>query len=175
MKLAWGAAVSRAFALETVALSARASIPDPSFTMAVMAFESSRTFSPYVRNAAGSGAIGLIQFMPSTAALLGTSIEALSAMTAIEQLAYVEAYFTPWRGKLKDLGDVYGAVLWPGMIGKPDSYPVFVAGGYRPKLYLQNRGLDANHDDEVTRAEVAAKVAATLATGLLPENAAEVA
>lgn len=41
--------------------------------MAAMAFESGETFSPSIKNAAGSGAVGLIQFMPSTAKALGTS------------------------------------------------------------------------------------------------------
>ena len=36
--------------------------------MAVMSFETGGTFDPGIRNAAGSGATGLIQFMPSTAA-----------------------------------------------------------------------------------------------------------
>ena len=40
--------------------------------MAVMSFETGGTFNPGIRNAAGSGATGLIQFMPSTAAGLGT-------------------------------------------------------------------------------------------------------
>ena len=35
--------------------------------MAVMSFETGGTFNPNIRNAAGSGATGLIQFMPSTA------------------------------------------------------------------------------------------------------------
>lgn len=170
MRLAWGAAVDRPFALEVIALSRRVRIPDPSDTMTVMAFETGGTFSPKVKNAAGSGAIGLIQFMPSTAFLLKTSTEALSKMTAIEQLQFVEAYFAPWSGKLKTLGDIYGAVLWPGMIGKPDNTPIFREGGDRPKLYLQNKGLDANKDSQITRAEIVAKVAATKARGLLPGN-----
>lgn len=48
-------------------------------------------------NAPGSGAIGLIQFMPSTAKGLGTSTSALKQMTAVDQLAYVEKYFAPYK------------------------------------------------------------------------------
>jgi soluble lytic murein transglycosylase-like protein len=36
--------------------------------MACMAWESGRSFRPDVKNMAGSGATGLIQFMPTTAA-----------------------------------------------------------------------------------------------------------
>lgn len=38
-------------------------------------------------------ATGLIQFMPKTAKGLGTSVEALKNMSAIEQLIYVEKYY----------------------------------------------------------------------------------
>ena len=51
---------------------------NPNFLMAVMSFESGETFSPSIKNAAGSGAVGLIQFMPATAKQLGTSTQALA-------------------------------------------------------------------------------------------------
>ena len=87
--------------------------------MACMAWETGRTFNPAVRNMAGSGATGLIQFMPSTARALGTTTDALAAMSAERQLDYVEAYFQPYRGRLRDLGDLYMAILWPRGIGQP--------------------------------------------------------
>ena len=40
---------------------------DPNFLMAIMSFETGATFDPKIKNAAGSGATGLIQFMPTTA------------------------------------------------------------------------------------------------------------
>src|ERR1051325_1898334 len=43
---------------------------NPNFLMAVMCFESGRTFRPDIRNPA-SGAVGLIQFMEPTAKGLG--------------------------------------------------------------------------------------------------------
>src|ERR1044071_1211337 len=46
---------------------------NPNFLMAVMSFESGATFRPSVKNMAGSGAVGLIQFMPATATGLGTT------------------------------------------------------------------------------------------------------
>ena len=57
--------------------------------MSCMAFESAESFRPDIRNAAGSGAVGLIQFMPFTAQGLGTSTKELSEMSAVDQLAYV--------------------------------------------------------------------------------------
>jgi hypothetical protein len=139
--------------------------------MACMAFESAGTFSSSIRNGAGSGAVGLIQFMPQTAAALGTTIERLAAMTAEDQLFMVDAYFKPWHGRLKNLGDLYCAILWPAGIGQAESAVLFKAGGARPALYLQNRGLDLDHNGAITRGEVTARVRAKLAEGLLPANA----
>ena len=69
--------------------------------MAVMAFESERTFSPSITNRAGSGAVGLLQFMPQTCASLGVTTDEMAAMTAEAQLGYVKAYLEPWAGRLR--------------------------------------------------------------------------
>lgn len=142
----------------------------PGDLLTCMAFETGRSFSPSIRNAAGSGAVGLIQFMPSTAAALGTTIERLAGMTAARQMDYVTQYFRSWTGKLHNLGDVYGAILWPGMIGKADSYVLWTRTG-RPTAYLQNKGLDVNHDGAITRGEVLTKIYAMQTEGLRTENA----
>ena len=93
--------------------------------MACIAFETAETFRPDIRNAAGSGAVGLIRFMPSTERGLGTSTEALTRMSAVEQLDWVRMYFKPYAGRLKTLSDVYMAILWPKAIGKPEDYVLF--------------------------------------------------
>ena len=58
---------------------------NPDYIMACIAFETGGTFDPKIKNIAGSNAVGLIQFMPDTAAYLGTSTLALMVMTAEEQ------------------------------------------------------------------------------------------
>jgi soluble lytic murein transglycosylase-like protein len=146
MTIAWGAKVSAEFLARVRQIAGQLGI-DPSWLMACMAFESGETFSPSVRNAAGSGAVGLIQFMPSTAAALGTSTDALAAMSDVDQLLYVGKYFFGWAKRLHNLGDVYGVILWPGMVGKPDDYVLFDrADAAHPKRYAQNAGLDFNRD-----------------------------
>lgn len=170
--LAWGSRVSPAFRAGVGVTCDRLGVADPSWLMACMAFETGETFSAGVRNAAGSGAVGLIQFMPTTAAALGTTIEALAALTPEAQLSYVERYLWAWRGRFGNLGDLYGAILWPGMIGRPDVTVIFNQNDPdHPKLYLENRGLDFNHDGSITRGEIVARVAAELTRGLLPANA----
>lgn len=142
----------------------------PHWLMACMAFETGETFSPSVRNGAGSGAVGLIQFMPSTAKALGTSTAHLADMTAEEQLEFVFRYFIPYKGKLSRLSDVYMAILWPAAIGKPDTSPLWDAAT-RPTTYRQNAGLDANKDHTITKGEAAGKVAVKLIKGLAPDIA----
>ena len=170
--LCWGARVSPAFRNHVRLIADRVEV-DPDYLMACMAFETGRTFDPTIRNAAGSGAVGLIQFMPSTAAALGTSSEALAALTAPEQLEFVGKYFRPNAGRLHTLSDVYMAILWPGAIGKPEGWVLFdQADAAHPKRYLQNAGLDFNHDGKITKAEATAGPARQLDAGLRPGNAA---
>jgi hypothetical protein len=146
-------------------------MPDdgPNWIMACMAFESGESFSPSVRNGAGSGAVGLIQFMPGTAKGLGTTTDELAALTAEEQLEFVHKYFLPYKGKLIKLSDVYMAILWPAAIGRDDDAPLWNAAT-RPTTYRQNAGLDVNKDFTITKGEAASKVAAKLVKGLLPLN-----
>ena len=137
----------------------------PDDLMACMAFESAGTFSPSIRNAAGSGAVGLIQFMPETAMGLKTDTASLAAMTAERQLDYVGKYFDGKRGRgsLRTIEDLYMAILWPPGIGKAPSYVIFTS----PSIYYrQNAGLDLDRDGKVTKFEAAARVRAMRTRGL---------
>jgi hypothetical protein len=166
--LAWGAKVSPVFR-DRVRWIGEALGVSPDDLMACMAWESGRTFSPSVKNMAGSGAIGLIQFMPGTAKALGTTSGQLATMTAEDQLNYVFKYFQPYKAKLKTLSDLYMAILWPKAVGKPDDFVLFEGPGI---AYRQNAGLDGNLDQKITKAEAAGKLYAIRAEGLRSENAA---
>lgn len=171
--IAWSAKVSPEFLKIAEGICQNLVIPT-SWLMACMAFESGRTFSPSIRNAAGSGAIGLIQFMPSTAMALDTNTDLLAAMTAEQQLEYVAQYFDPLWGKLKSLEDVYMAILWPSAVGKPMNYVLFDSSDVNhPKRYIQNAGLDLDKDGKITKKEAASRVSRMLDEGLLPENVNE--
>jgi hypothetical protein len=169
--LCWGKKVSAPFRARIVEISNNLGV-NPDFMMACIAFESGETFSPSVKNAAGSGAVGLIQFMPSTAQALGTTAQQLAAMSAVKQLDFVEKYFMPKAGKLRTLEDVYMTILWPVAVGKPNEYVLFDKNDTEhPKRYIQNAGLDFNKDGLITKAEAAAKVRQKLDKGLLAEHA----
>lgn len=163
--LAWGNKVSAQFRTLVFAITSNLGI-EPDYLMACMAFESGRTFSASVKNAAGSGATGLIQFMPSTAMGMGTTVEALAAMTPEEQLDWVGVYFRSYKGLCRTLSDVYMAILLPSAVGKPEDSILF-SGGIS---YRQNSGLDANSDGHVTKSEAAAHVQAMLDLGRQSEN-----
>ncbi|PWE13080.1 transglycosylase SLT domain-containing protein [Alcaligenes faecalis] len=165
--LAWGRKVSQAFRDRLFEICQILGV-EPDYLMACIAFESAETFSPSIKNAAGSGATGLIQFMPDTARGLGTTTAALAGMTAEQQLEWVLAYFLPYKGRLKTLADVYMAILWPAGIGKADGWTLWDKAN-RPTTYRQNAGLDLNKDGKITKAEAAAKVLAKLQRGRLAQ------
>lgn len=149
-------AEDKAFAAELRTQAGRRGI-DPRALFAVMDFETGGTFDPAEENMAGSGATGLIQFMPKTARALGTTTEELAKMSRTQQLRYVFKYLdqfnVDWRKA--DVDDVYMAVLWPAAINQPDGYVLFKSG---TKAYTQNRGLDTNGDGTITKFEAASKV-----------------
>lgn len=88
-------------------------------------------------------------------------------MTAEAQLDFVEAYFRPYVGRLRDLSDLYMAILWPRAVGKAPSYVLWERNA-RPTTYRQNAGLDADRNGAITKAEAAAKVHAKLVKGVQP-------
>jgi hypothetical protein len=166
--LAWGAKVTPEFREKVREISTRLGCA-PDDLMSCMAWESGRSFSPSKKNMAGSGATGLIQFMPDTARKLGTTVAALGALTAVQQLDWVEKYFQPYKGRLATLADLYMAILWPGGVGKPMEYVLWDQAS-RPTTFRQNAGLDINHNGSITKAECAAKLYGMKAEGLQPGN-----
>lgn len=164
-EIAWGKKVGADFKNKVIGICSGLGC-DPSYVMAAMAFETGDSFSPTDQNPR-SEATGLIQFLPSTAAGLGTSIQALLQMTALEQLDYVQKYLNPFKGRMRSLSDVYMSILFPIAVGKADSYVLFASPS---TAYQQNAGLDVNHDGQVTKGEAASKVQARLDEGLSVVN-----
>jgi peptidoglycan hydrolase-like protein with peptidoglycan-binding domain len=121
--------------------------------IAVMKLESG--IDPARRNTT-SGATGLIQFMPKTAAALGTTTEALAKMSAVEQLDYVYKYFKMVGLKPgSNLQDLYMGVFMPAAMGKGPDHVLGQRGasGFSGKVYDQNSGLDKNKDGVITVAD----------------------
>jgi hypothetical protein len=99
-----------------------------------------------------SNATGLIQFMPSTARGLGTTVEELRNMSGVEQLKYIELYYKNLGIKPgMDVGDIYILNFYPAAINKPRDYVIASSGS---KIYSQNAGLDVNKDGKITVQDV---------------------
>lgn len=128
-----------------------------SHLMSVMHFETGGSFDPGQKNAGGSSATGLIQFMSSTAKGLGTSTEALSKMSRTEQLDWVDRYFEQSglsNVKNPTAEDLYMSVLWPAAVGKSSDTVLWREG---TKQYAANKGLDSTGKGYVTKADAARK------------------
>lgn len=119
----------------------------PEWLMTAMHFESK--LNPKAQNP-GSSATGLIQFMQATATELGTTIDALYNMPAVNQLYYVYKYLSRYAGKLKSLGDVYLAIFYPKAIGKDRNYILPVS----ERTVQLNKVLDKNKDKKLSRGEI---------------------
>jgi hypothetical protein len=160
--IAWGAKVTPQFKKRIIEICKELGI-NPDFLMSCMALETGETFRTDIRNKKGSGATGLIQFMPDTAMDYGTTTNKLAKMTPVEQLEYVKKYFMHRKGKLHTLEDVYMAILYPAAIGKSPNTVLFKAG---TKKYDQNDGFDADDNDEITIGEISSTVRAKYKKGL---------
>jgi hypothetical protein len=126
---------------------------DPMYLANTMYAES--RLGPSVKNMAGSGATGLIQFTPQTAANLGTTTDELSRMTRVEQMEYVRRYFSAdnlGAGRLRALQNdpsqhnVNMAVFLPSMIGKPVDTQI-------PQKYWRQNGSIRTPSDYTRSAE----------------------
>lgn len=155
--------------------------------MAVMASETGSTFRSDISNIgcmatkgdASKCAVGLIQFMPDTAASLvygskynsipynrkwsdpeatrmrDNAIDRLKAMSNVEQLDYVYKYFYPYRNKITRFVDLYLVTFYPVALTKPDS---FILGSEKSAkaakdVYNGNKGIDQNGDGLISVAD----------------------
>ena len=125
--------------------------------LAVMKQESG--VNPKAQNKQG-GASGLIQFMPATARMLGTTTDELRQMDAVQQLDYVYRYYKYTGVGDGSVGDLYMATFMPKYIGYPDHHVLGTQGaeGFSGKVYAQNKGLDRNRDGVITVGDVKTSV-----------------
>ena len=103
-------------------------------------------------------ATGLIQFMPDTAKAMGTTTQKLYAMSAVDQLHYVYAYFKPWTGKIHSYFDLYLVTFFPLAVGKPDDYIIQTNKIKANTIARQNPFFDVNKDGKLTVGEIKRKM-----------------
>lgn len=157
--------VNKEFAEKVKTVSARLGI-SPDWLMSVMFFES--RLNPKANNP-NTGARGLIQFMPSTYAQWNLTNADFDSMTAVKQLDYVEKYFNPYKGRLKNFTDLYLVTFFPLATGKPNNYTIETAKIKPETVARQNPGFDLNKDKKITVGEIKEKLK-THFSGILPES-----
>lgn len=138
--------------------------------MSVMHSES--RFDASVANHKGSGATGLIQFMPSTAKDFNTTVEKLRNMNHVEQLDYVYAYLDAKRqqyGDYQSLTELYLAILYPAALADKEDY-CFSLYSKGSTAYKQNVGLDINKDGNVTVLDIDRRMKALYPTAYVAAN-----
>jgi len=109
----------------------------------VMKFETAGTMDPSIKSGSGTGATGLIQFMPKIATSLGTSTAQLAQMSAEQQLDYVYQFYK--TNKLppgSSLSDIYLYTYMPAVMrtGKPDTFVLGKKGAYGKKIWNVDLG-----------------------------------
>lgn len=128
-------------------VSTQLGIP-PEWLMAVIYSES--RFNAAVENHKGSGATGLIQFMPETARDFGISTGELRTMEHAKQLNIVYEYLNKVRnkyGEYNSLTDLYLAILYPKALTGDYCFTLYAEPS---AMYSQNSGLDRDKDGRVT-------------------------
>ncbi len=116
----------------------------PNNLMIVMNNESG--LNPKAKNPTSS-ATGLIQFMKDTAIGLGTTVEAISKMSNVQQMDYVYKYLVRYKDKFKDVSDLYLAVFYPLALYQKESWMF-------PEWAVKaNKIFDINKDGKLSKAE----------------------
>ena len=114
---------------------------------------------PQARNP-NSGAVGLIQFLPSTLARLGWAgtPDDFRALSAEEQLPWVKKFLLPsTRYGLGDAARVYQAIFMPASLrlGAGPQTALIDSKGVYADRYQPNRPLDIDGDGRITICEAA--------------------
>jgi hypothetical protein len=131
---------------------------DPNWLMAIMYFESARTFSPSKGN--NIGCYGLIQFCPDRGKNYKTVngkryfMSDIAKMDYSEQLDLVYEYYKPYTGKLKSYTDTYFVTFFPLAIGKPDDWIIQGGGFTARQIYNSNPAFHQVKDGKIQVWEV---------------------
>ena len=133
---------------------------DPNWLMAVMNIES--RLNPQAINNT-SGAVGLIQWLPSTLTDYDMTPAQMRQFDNVQQLTYVQRYLEPYRNKMTKYADVYLAIFYPAALGKGDDYR------FPNSVYLSNQYVDlVPEHGELTVADIKKWVMKDIPNSWLP-------
>jgi len=137
--------------LEKVKLISKRLDINPEWLMAAMFIESN------FKNSAVNeiGAIGLIQFLPSTYTGMGYSKNEMITMSNVEQLNVVYKFLKPFSGKIKSYTDLHTVIFFPKATEFKDNQPFEYGSLTAEKVALANKQIDLNSDKQITKKEFA--------------------
>lgn len=127
---------------------------NPDWLMMVMYNESH--FNPAATNSIG--AVGLIQFVPSTYQAWGFSKSQMQNMSALDQLDLVKRFYWNARGKFTSYPDLHLFAFFPAALGKPDNWVLQTSNLSAQTVVTHNPGFDLNNDGKITVGEYKQKV-----------------
>jgi hypothetical protein len=148
--------------LKVVEVSAKLEI-NPNWLLAVIYFETAKSFSPSKTNTIGS--VGLIQFTKDKAGVAYKTINGkqynlsdIGKMDFTQQMDLVHEYFKEVRrtsGKsLKSFIDVYLAVFFPLALNQSPSFILQTKSLTSSLIAKQNPIFDRNKDGQITKSEI---------------------
>jgi hypothetical protein len=131
---------------------------NPNWLMAIMYFESGRTFKPTTGN--NIGCYGLIQFCPDKGKNYKTvngkryPMSDIAKMDYSTQLDLVYEYYKAYTGKLKSYTDTYFVTFFPLAVGKPDDWIIQGGGLTAGQIYNANPAFRSVKDGKLRVWEV---------------------
>lgn len=152
---------------------------NPNWLMAIMYFESGRTFKPSIGN--NIGCYGLIQFCPDRGKNYKTvngkqyPMSDIAKMDYSTQLDLVYEYYKPYAGKLKSYTDTYFVTFFPLAIGKPDDWVIQGGGLSAYSIYKANPSFQHNKDGQIQVWEVKKTILQNLPSEWFKEGTASLA
>lgn len=132
---------------------------DVNWLIAVVFFETSKTFSTKIKNNIGS--VGLIQFTadpstPNYKLIAGKkySLNYIQSLDFNQQMDLVYLYYKPYIGKMSNFLDVYLVTFFPLALGKTGSFVLKTTSLSASLIAKQNPIFDRNKDGIITRSEI---------------------
>jgi hypothetical protein len=132
--------------------------------LAVMYFETAKTFNPAIKN--GIGSVGLIQFTRDKSGVNYKTINGkryllddIAKMSFIQQMDLVKEYYKEIIRMLKinrvnSFIDLYLLTFFPRAVNQPLNYVFETSGLSASKIASQNPSFDKNKDQKITKNEV---------------------
>lgn len=113
-------------------------------------------FNPAATNSIG--AVGLIQFVPSTYQGWGYTKTQMQNMSALNQLDLVKRFYWNARGKFNSYPDLHLFAFFPAALGKPDNWVLETSNLSAQTVVTHNPGFDLNNDGKITVGEYKQRV-----------------